>query len=266
VRISWLVVAIGLAAGCQSASEMAQPPASMDLPLELLALQAGELIKDRIWPCPGGGHVTVAGKWEERADGTAGGSLKIDFSDPTNNLNDCVTKTGLILDGTIYLTFTGNAYYPRWNIDGTVGVNRRGEGGGLVPIEECRIFLGLLQGGQVSGSICGESWPPGGGGGGADGGAGSDRWDGQYSADVHTETPLGPTDGTGTFSCSGGQCSDPGGTFVGTVDAAGNFDGTTIVCQGCDPLAMSGVFSLTMEFRISGVDGSVSQTIDARKL
>jgi hypothetical protein len=95
------------------------------------------------------------------------------------------------------------------------------------------------------------------------GGGGGTTYNGTYCCTVTTVTPIGTTSGPGTFSCLNGHCSDPGGTFTGTVDASGNFSGTTIVCQGCLPLAMSGHFSTTNHFTISGQSGGVSQTVDA---
>jgi hypothetical protein len=97
---------------------------------------------------------------------------------------------------------------------------------------------------------------PGGGGGG---------WDGGYTCVVDTVTPAGPTSGTGTFACSSGSCADPGGTFTGTVDANGRFVGNSTVCQGCNPLAITGMFHASERFVLMGSSGSVSQTMDCRK-
>lgn len=88
-------------------------------------------------------------------------------------------------------------------------------------------------------------------------------FDGAYCCLVTTVTPAGTTSGPGTFSCAGGHCADPGATFVGDVDGDGDFTGTTTVCPTCDPLPMSGRFSTTAHFTISGSSGSVSQTLDA---
>lgn len=97
------------------------------------------------------------------------------------------------------------------------------------------------------------------------GGTPSADYDGSYAGNVHTVTPAGTTDLVGTFTCVGGSCSSPDGAFTGTVDKDGKFTGTSVVCQGCNPLAMSGTFSKTAEFTISGASGSVSQTITAHK-
>jgi len=86
-------------------------------------------------------------------------------------------------------------------------------------------------------------------------------FDGDYTCDVTTTTPIGTNTGTGTFSCTGGACADPSGTFAGTVDGSGAFTGSSIVCAGCDPIAISGVFSLTEPFTLSSPPGSTTQTL-----
>jgi hypothetical protein len=91
-------------------------------------------------------------------------------------------------------------------------------------------------------------------------------FEGTYNAIVTTVTPAGTTSGPGTFTVTNGYVSDPGGTFTGTVDANGNFTGTTIVSQGGLPMSMAGTFSLTGSFTIYGSSGSVSQTIVAHKV
>jgi hypothetical protein len=85
-------------------------------------------------------------------------------------------------------------------------------------------------------------------------------YDGTYECSGTTVTPAGTTSGTGTFACSNGSCADSTGAFTGTVDANGSFSGTDVVCQGCNPLPMSGQFSLTEPFTLSGSSGSVSAT------
>ena len=96
-------------------------------------------------------------------------------------------------------------------------------------------------------------------------GPGTSRYDGTYAATVTTKTPIGTTTGQGTFTVVNGRVSDPGGTFTGTVDANGNFTGTTIVSPGSPKMAMSGKFSLTGNFTLSGSSGNTSQTIVAHK-
>jgi hypothetical protein len=49
------------------------------------------------------------------------------------------------------------------------------------------------------------------------------------------------------------------------VDASGRFSGSSIVCQGCNPLAIAGTFHATERFVLSGASGSVSQTLDCLK-
>lgn len=91
-------------------------------------------------------------------------------------------------------------------------------------------------------------------------------WDGTYSAMIHTVTPSGTTDTTGTFTCAAGSCSDGTGAFTGTVTDAGDFTGASVVCDACEPLALTGVFSATLPFTLSGASSGVSQTIVATKL
>ena len=95
----------------------------------------------------------------------------------------------------------------------------------------------------------------------------SSSFDGNYTATVTTTTPAGNTTGNSTFAVTNGSVSDPGGTFTGTVNqTTGAFTGSSIVCQGCSPLAITGTFHRTNEFTLSGSSGSVSQTIRARKI
>jgi hypothetical protein len=96
------------------------------------------------------------------------------------------------------------------------------------------------------------------------GASGSGGYDGVYACTGTTVTPAGTTSGTGTFACSGGQCSDSMGAFTGSLDANGNFSGTDVLCQGCNPLPMSGQFSTTHPFTISGSSGKVSATFQCR--
>lgn len=89
--------------------------------------------------------------------------------------------------------------------------------------------------------------------------------DGAYTASITTVTPAGTTARRGSFTVSGGTVSDPDGTFIGTIDAAGAFTGTSTVCQACAPLPITGRFTTDGEFTLSGSSGSVSQTIVARR-
>jgi hypothetical protein len=91
-------------------------------------------------------------------------------------------------------------------------------------------------------------------------------FEGTYNAVVTTVTPAGTTSGPGTFMVTNGYVSDPGGTFTGTIDANGNFTGTTIVSQGGLPITMTGTFSLNGSFTIYGHSGTVSQTVVAHKI
>lgn len=91
-------------------------------------------------------------------------------------------------------------------------------------------------------------------------------FDGDYSATITTVTPAGTTSGSGSFTVRGGSVTDPAGTFRGTVDGAGAFSGTSVVCQACAPLPVSGQFVSDAEFTLNGSSGSVSQTIRARRV
>lgn len=116
-------------------------------------------------PCPGGGHVTWSGNRTAHADGTASGTIKYNFSSPTNNLDDCDLGNGIILSGTVNKTFSGLSTFPTWNADGTVGQYRRGESGGLTLVKDCRVFVSSFSGSAPTGENCGITWPiPAGGG------------------------------------------------------------------------------------------------------
>ena len=90
---------------------------------------------------------------------------------------------------------------------------------------------------------------------------------GNYSCTGTTVTPAGTTSGPGTFSCTASGCADSSSTFKGSVDSKGQFTGTTVVCQGCLPLDVSGSMSTSNSFTISGHNqsGSISQTLVCRK-
>jgi hypothetical protein len=101
----------------------------------------------------------------------------------------------------------------------------------------------------------------GGGGGGGTGG-----YDGTYNCNVTTVTPIGTTSLPGTFTVVNGYVSDPGGTFIGTVNANGYFTGTTIVSPGSPQMTMTGQFSTTGNFTLYGSSGNTSQTVVAHKV
>lgn len=129
-------------------------------------------------PCTGGGHITYTGTlviactagatydhdtgyltscgtWHTSIDFT------FEFGDRTNNLNDCDVGGGLILDGTVYFTGSGNDAKLSMNLDGTLSLNTRGDTGGLKPYcesvicSDCSIFVSFPYGGTASGTICG---------------------------------------------------------------------------------------------------------------
>jgi hypothetical protein len=105
----------------------------------------------------------------------------------------------------------------------------------------------------------------GGGGIGPTGGGTTAGYDGVYNCTGTTTTPAGTSPpAAGSFSCSNGYCSEPSGAFSGNVDGNGHFTGTDKICSTCNPLPMSGQFSLTNVFAIHGSSGSVSATFNCR--
>ena len=110
--------------------------------------------------CAEGGRITASGNItiavnEDTGEATTFGQITIQVSDPTNNLNDCDVGGGIILDGTLYLTISGTDGDITMTLNGSIGINRRGSGGGLVPItDDCWIYI-TYSGGSASGSICG---------------------------------------------------------------------------------------------------------------
>lgn len=92
--------------------------------------------------------------------------------------------------------------------------------------------------------------PVGGGGGG---------YNGSYSGSFRTVSPLGTTTGTGTITVTNGHVSDPDGFFTGTVDSSSHFTGNWNYSQGSLPIPMSGVFSTSSSFTLSGSIGSTVQ-------
>ena len=101
---------------------------------------------------------------------------------------------------------------------------------------------------------------------GGGGGGGSANFDSTYYGNSYTVTPMGSTSGSGYFTVSNGYVSE--GWFQGSVDASGYFVGTIIVSQGSPAITVTGRFSLTSAFRLSGSNstGSTSWTLDAYKV
>jgi hypothetical protein len=124
---------------------------------------------------------------------------------------------------------------------------------GLIVVFLLTTALGFMScsGGGVTGTGLG-------GGGGA-----SLSYDGTYNCVGTTTTPAGSSPpASGSFFCLNGYCSEPSGAFSGNVDGNGNFSGTDKICSTCNPLPMSGQFSLTNQFTIHGSSGSVSATFN----
>ena len=119
------------------------------------------------YQCTGGGHITasgnVNGSCNEEGYCTYSAMITFQVSDPTNNLNDCDVGNGILLDGTINLvitgTSTGGVIDQTSTLLGTIGINRRGDTGGLVPIsDDCYINLRYVIDGNTAsggGTICG---------------------------------------------------------------------------------------------------------------
>lgn len=110
--------------------------------------------------CPVKGRITYSGNVTVTAsetDATVRGLIAFYVSDRTNNLNDCEVGGGLILDGSLTFTIAGSALTGvGFSLAGTIGTNRRGPTGGLIPTGGGRIFLSLPRGGtRVTGSIFG---------------------------------------------------------------------------------------------------------------
>jgi len=124
--------------------------------------------------CPAGGHVTTTGNFSVNcptppATGACSfaGLAKINYGDVTNNLNDCAFDNGLIVDGGLTLSMTGNGAGTNVNLTetltGTLSLNRKGPTGGLVPINiggihACIIFLtAKFPARTITGSVCNQS-------------------------------------------------------------------------------------------------------------
>jgi hypothetical protein len=124
--------------------------------------------------CAAGGHITAKGNMSIYCTSTTvvdgvtvcasgndyNASMQITFyvSDPTNNLNDCNIGNGVVLDGTVSLSVSGNVQALTATITGTIDIDTVGTSGGLTPIaSSCYILLDFPAGGTPSGSICGNT-------------------------------------------------------------------------------------------------------------
>ena len=80
------------------------------------------------------------------------------FSNPTNNLDDCRTGMGLVLDGEFFLTIVATEPQLTESINGMLEVARVGSGGGLVPLNSCFLRLRFsLPDRALTGTVCGRS-------------------------------------------------------------------------------------------------------------
>jgi hypothetical protein len=112
--------------------------------------------------CPLSGRITYTGNVTVSADTNSSsiyGLITFQVSDPTNNLNDCEVADGVILDGTLTLTMSGNnTEGVGLSLTGTIGINERGQTGGLIPRGECFVLLNVAKGSSTAtGSVCGTS-------------------------------------------------------------------------------------------------------------
>ncbi len=88
-------------------------------------------------------------------------------------------------------------------------------------------------------------------------------FDGTYAGTTTTKSPLGTTSGQGSFDVVNGKVSK--GVFNGTVDCNGDFSGTFVLSPGSPPTTVTGKFSKTATFTLSGTRGSESVTMVLRK-
>lgn len=122
--------------------------------------------------CPVDGHVTTTGNVfatcpTPPATGacTMSGAVTVSYGDRTNNINDCTYASGLVIDGSLFLTLSGTANGTAITLTetltGSLGLYRKGPSGGLVPLEmgglsSCFIFLtAKLPGRTITGDVCG---------------------------------------------------------------------------------------------------------------
>ncbi|MSR85962.1 hypothetical protein EXS74_01035 [Candidatus Woesearchaeota archaeon] len=91
-------------------------------------------------------------------------------------------------------------------------------------------------------------------------------YDGTYSGTGQTVSPLGTATSSGTFTVTNGYVTDPDGLFTGNVDSSGYFTGKWYYSEGSLPIPMSGMFSPSSSFTLSGSIGeTVSGTFTLHK-
>ncbi len=95
------------------------------------------------------------------------------------------------------------------------------------------------------------------------GGGGSGNWDGTYSGETITETPMSTETDYGSFTVVNGYVSV--GRFEGYVNSSGWFEGSIVVSEGAPAITVTGQFSLTDTFTLSGSYGNSSWTCYAYK-
>jgi hypothetical protein len=96
--------------------------------------------------------------------------------------------------------------------------------------------------------------------------SGSAGYDGTYTGTFTSVSQLGTSTGTGTVTVTNGSLTDSSGVFTGTVGSSGNFTGNWTYSSGSLPIPMTGEFSTTSSFTLSGSIGStVSGTATLRR-
>lgn len=84
-------------------------------------------------------------------------------------------------------------------------------------------------------------------------GGGGSSFDGTYTCTFNFNSPIGPVSEPGQqLIIANGQIANGEGVLIGSVSSNGSFTGTDQICAGCDLIPMSGTFSHTSNFTISG--------------
>jgi hypothetical protein len=110
--------------------------------------------------CRVAGRISWTGNVSVDTDaGSIFGLIALRISDATNNLNDCEPSRGVILEGSLTLTFAGTtASGVGASMSGNIEINSRGNGGGLVPRGSCFVSISVPRGGtRATGSVCGRA-------------------------------------------------------------------------------------------------------------
>lgn len=111
--------------------------------------------------CPVSGRMSYSGNITSSANTTSWsvyGGVTFQYSDPTNNLNDCAVTDDVILDGTLDFILAGDSTSGiGWTLNGSIEIDQRGPTGGLSPRGSCFVSLNMPKGGtKATGSVCGQ--------------------------------------------------------------------------------------------------------------